>query len=199
MHKRTVILLIVLGVLALSLLFFAVFLKKNNSRQVLQPKNDLILTSVEKTVKVSFDPQELSVKRFSSSSATNVQILVDTGKNSVSGVQLELLFDPKAFLSFDIIPAQDSILGKIDKDYVVMSENVNLANGSASFIAGIGTNNNIPRTGNGAVAVITFQVNPSFTGDSTPITFIKTKSFVTQKNVKESVLSSLTPLIINIE
>lgn len=197
LNRRTFFLVSVLGLIALILVLSAIFLR-NRTGKIL-PQDTQVISSVSKTVELGFSPEGLSVKKFASSSGSTALIMLNANSNYISGVQFELLFDPRAFLSFEVVPATDSIMGKIDRDYSVILNEVNLNNGSASFQAGIIPANISPRNGEGAVASVKFRINPQFSGDSTPVTFIKQKTLVTQKNVKESVLSEIKPLIINVE
>jgi hypothetical protein len=186
MPKKTTLLIIALAVVTGALLFLAIVSTQSPGLKTnIPPKQQ-----VEKTAKVSFSPQTIEF----SGSSVSVDIVVDTGGSDITGVQAEMLYDPKALTNIRVLPTleEGSFFGP---RAVVLFNEVNAETGRISFVIAINTGDE-PKKGVGKIATLTFQkaVNaPS----STQINFLD-KTLVTRLGIEESVLKEAAPLTVSI-
>ncbi|MCL4354549.1 hypothetical protein M1349_03740 [Patescibacteria group bacterium] len=195
MPKRTTLLIIILAFLTVVLVYFAV---AENNTQKLQSTNPAVTNvatspSVKKTAKLYFDPAILNIDTKVASPSQKADLVVDTGTNKVTGVQMEATFDPKVISNIQITNPTDSLFP--DSDSIVLFKDIDYQLGRISYAVGI-TPNSEPKTGVGKVATITFSVNPVAATQSTSIGFLE-KSMVSELDTKQSVLKESTPLQIN--
>lgn len=130
------------------------------------------------TLAFSPNPQTIA------SQSGSINIVIDTGTNAVTAVQLELSYDPAVIQSIDIAP------GTFFPDAIVFLKNINTTTGKISYVLAISPTGKA-KMGNGAVATINFTTNPAG-GGQTQITFTQ-KTLVTAEGVQTSVLKTSTP------
>ncbi len=188
MPKKTTILIVILAVVTGVLLFLAI----TNGNQKQSSMTTILPTTppVEKTAKVFFSPQNLDLST-GSANAQSVDIMVDTGKGGIVGVQAELQFDPKALTSVKLIPTADAT-GFFGSGAVILFNDVNLTTGRISYAIAIGPSQK-PIKGVGKIATLSFQKGYASTSNTTIISFLN-KTLVTTLGQNESVLQATTPL-----
>lgn len=200
MPKRTTFLIIILAAVAVGLILLAV-----NSSKSLPPASPTMNVQptptkkpVEKTTIIYFAPSVLSSPN-ASSSPLSADIMVDTGKDVVSGVQIELAYDPKILTNVAIIPTTSksegpSLFGPTNG--TILFNSVNQAAGRASFAIGL-TPSAAPVGGIGKIATLSFYVNKIPGISSTSVSFVN-RTMVLKEGGRESVLKTTTPLTIQL-
>lgn len=180
MHKRTLALIIILILVAGGLLAIAL-----NTPSVTAPtKLQVTPTVVQPAQETSLLFDNLSMIPSSSSAAKatySLPIKINTNRNVVTAVQLELLYDPETLTNIainqgDFFVNPVSLLNKIDPK-----------NGRISYALGISPTQS-GRQGIGIVATLTFQAK-TLTPKPTSISFLP-KTLVTAEGVGQSVLKS---------
>lgn len=191
MPKKTLYLIIVLTLVTGVLIFLAL-----TSRALKQPTTtqNVIPTSkpVEKTAKVLFNPQNVDLSTGTSTPASSVDILVDTGGAEISGVQVELQYDPKALTNVVIQPSVDAA-SFFSTGSIVLFNDVKRETGRVSYAIAISQGQTAKR-GVGKIAALTFQ--KAFGAPvSTTVTFLD-KTLVTILGENDSALKETVPLTV---
>lgn len=183
MSKRTIILIVVLLLVTAGLLAIALAPKKAPTPEKSAPGTGATPDYAHSVLSIA-QPVLTPAGTYSSS------VSIDTGSNQVTGVQLELSFDPTKLQIVDIKPstffptAAELGVKKIDN-----------VNGTISYalIAGIGK---AGVSGSGDVAVITFR-QIGKTGDTAELKF-EAKSLVTAAERAESVMDKAVDAVFTI-
>lgn len=179
MPKRTLYLIIVLFLVALGLMFIA---QATPYPSTPQPNIVTIPTpSVAQTV-LLFD--EIAMSTTSAKPSYSIPIIIQTGKNLVTAVQLELSYDPEIITNVSI--QQGAFFPKP----VVLLNNIDKENGRISYALGISPEDSGKR-GEDILATLTFKTNVS-SPTATTISFLP-KTLVTAEDVEQSVLKSTRP------
>ncbi|MBI2074236.1 MAG: hypothetical protein HYT83_00185 [Candidatus Levybacteria bacterium] len=176
MSKRTLALIIVLAIITVVLVVAATMPKQNPNSP--SPISNILVKPTpvaQTTLKLSPNPIVTS----SQSASAQVEIL--SGANKITAVQLELSFDPTKITNVTITP------GTFFQNPIVLLNNIDLKNGKISYALGI-TPTGSPKTGQGSVALLTFQTALT-SGQQTAIIF-EPKSLATAEGVAPSVLKS---------
>jgi hypothetical protein len=125
-------------------------------------------------------------------SGYKTDVLISTGKNKVTAVQLEITYDPKILTNVDIKP------GAFFTNPTILLKKIDPIKGEITDVLGIGLGQKAV-SGNGTVATITFSTLPGQITIKTPINFspktaVNAMGYVQSVLVKSSgVLFSLTP------
>lgn len=109
----------------------------------------------------------------------NVEVVIDTKENSVTGVQLELSYDPAVLTNVTLTP------GEFFPNATTLLDSVDTATGRVTYALVI-TPAQTPVKGQGVVARINFNVLPGATGETQIELMPKTE--VTQQGIGPSVL-----------
>lgn len=171
---KTVLLIILLALVAGILVYVAV-----------SPKNSIPgMTTYTKETK---NPAEtvLSINPAVKDNITSTyssDVLVNTGSNTINGVQLELYYDPSIITNVSIKP------GSFFSSSVELLKKVDQPNGRISYALSA-----LPgqkgETGKGTFATIIYTVVPSLTSDRTSFNFLP-KTEVSGENTSGSLLKS---------
>lgn len=129
---------------------------------------------------LSFSPNPLVI----SSSSGTIDVLIDTGSDNVTGVQLEMNYDPKVLT----ITSKDITPGTFFDNPTVLRNSVD-KDGNISYLAVIPLTGQ-PKIGTGTVAQIKFRANRTVAKQTT-IT-LTPRSLVTADGVAPSVLKSVS-------
>lgn len=183
--KKTAILIVILLIVATILVVIAV--QPTPKKQVVEIVPTSPPASVADTsLSLSPNPVQLS------SGQSSVDVLIDSGKNNVTAVQLEIAYDPKILTNVTVksaafLPSPVQLLNRNDEN-----------NGRISFAVGLAPMQD-PVTGTGTVATITFEKNPSApaSATSTELTLLD-KSLVTMVGEQKSVLKHVQGATVNI-
>lgn len=187
--KRTILLIIFLLISASLLIFYAL----NSSPSKPQDKSILIPTeSLEKIApnknyaEITFFPE--SIVLTSTDSAT-FDIVLDTKNNKVTGVQLEIGYDP-AIVS-DLQIQKSTFLSSAS---ILINENDNV-NGRISY-AIVLPPTQPPVTGSGNIAKLSLRKNVNITSNTQAKISILPKSLITALGVEGSVLGKTKDAIV---
>jgi len=179
MSKRTLALIGLLVVLTAALVAIAVSPKQPVTQQtptptVMQPSP----TPPAETV-ISLSPNPLTA----TGGTNTIDVLVNTGTNKLTAIQLELSYDPKIISNVSIKP------GSFIEAPFPLLNNIDQANGRISYALGLAPSATA-KTGSGVIATISFRAQlPA--GQQTEI-MVLPKSLVTAQGVVPSVLKSYT-------
>lgn len=172
MPAKTLILIIVLAAAAILLLSFA-FNQKNI--QLPNQTTKVKESPAHTTLSLSSNPKLLS------SSYTD-EVTIDTGANVVTGVQLELSYDPKVLTAVDVTP------GTFFENSNVLIKKVDTVNGRITYALGVALGEK-GKSGKGVIASLHFALIPGQTQPvTTTITFLP-KTQVSAQETIESVLN----------
>lgn len=180
MSKRTLFLIFALFLITFVLVMLAIY-------QPQAPKITQTAVPTKEPVEQTTLSFGIPVIATSSSAVTlnySLPVNIETGKNKVTAVQLELQYDPRILTNVAVVPGpffanSDVLLNQIDTE-----------TGRISYAFGIGlTDSGV--TGKGIVANLTFSVRATTTPEKTAIIFLP-KTLVTAEGVVESVLNPTT-------
>jgi len=182
MSKRTLSLIIVLLLAALGLLWIAQATPQDQQQTSMQPTiTPKVTPPVAQTV-LLFD--DLSMSTSSAQPSYSIPIIINTQKNLVTAVQIELSYDPQIITNVSI--TQGSFFSKP----IVLLNHIDDANSRISYALGINPQDS-GKKGEDIVATLTFKAKIS-TPTATTISFLP-KTFVTAEGVAQSVLKSANP------
>lgn len=176
MNKTRVLLLIITFAVLITVgLFFILTTPRENNKKT-QKKAVVSPTPIASTL-LSFAPSD---DTFDGSGNITLNVEIDTGYNQVTGVQLELGYDPEVINILDIEP------GPFLPSAVELLNNQEIA-GRHSYMIGLPPSQN-PVNGKGIVAKIVLQRNPAPTQKNQTTLSIMPKSLVTSLGIEGSVL-----------
>ncbi len=173
---------------AVFILFFILFLflSQISPLKSTDPKS---LTQVPET-EIYFNPKTLSHGCYSKKTA---DIYIDSHKNSVSSVQIELQYDPFAITDFSISPSEDNFFGT--KNSYQISLNETRAEYGRASLSLENSEGFSEKSGVGKIGTVNFTANP-VASTSTVVTFIN-KTNVLGRSNRDSRLKTTIPLTIN--
>lgn len=177
MPKRTLYLIIVLFLVSVGLMFIAASTPYPN--KVPQPNIVTIPTPPVAQTILLFG--NLSMATDSAKPLYSIPIIIQTGKNFVTGVQLELFYDPQIITNVSI--AQ----GPFFSNPVVLLNSIDSDNGRISYALGINPQDS-GKKGEDIAATVTFKAKVA-SPTATSITFLP-KTLVTADGISQSVLKS---------
>jgi hypothetical protein len=195
MPRKTTIFIAILAVVTAILVILAI----RNEQSPLQTTNTAPTptptVTIPKTTNVTFLPTKIDA---STGLPLSVDIIADTNSDQISGIQLELQYDPKLLTNVKITKPDNSLFGAAN-NYTVLFSEVNSTLGRISYAAAIQPTQ-LPISGVGKVATLTFQkatqinATPSV---QTTISFID-KTMVTKLNEAQTVLNETNSLTIQL-
>ena len=149
---------------------------------------------IEKTAFISFSPSNLDLTLATTPSAT-VDIITTTGKNPITGAQVEIAYDPTVISNVNVLPPDTTtaLFGPVGS-YINLFTDLKTP-GKISFALAINANGN-PVVGAGSIGKISFSLVKGASPTAT-MTFGK-GTVVTAKTTQQSVLNSTTPLLIKL-
>ena len=189
MSKKT--LALISGLVVVTVVLFVIALK-TSSKPTQTPVNQEQSTAQPTTVMtpvhsvLSLSPNPLIVQPGQQGS---VDVSLDTSDNEVTGVQLELSYDPTAISNVKVAP------GPFFPNAVILIDKNDAANGKMTYAFGIQPNRPTV-TGTGTVAVVTFTAK-NVPGKSAEISILP-NSLVSARGVANSVLKSASGATITI-
>lgn len=170
---KTVVLIIILALIAVSLVYVAFLSKNATLKQIVQKTQEVknpaqTILSIDKNAKDEETGEYYSI------------VFVDTGKNNINGVQLELYYDPTLLTNvtvtpLDFFPQAVELLKKIDQTNGRISYALTVSPGE-NAINGKGNLVKISYTPIGASqisSVINFLPKTEVSGESTAASLLK--------------------------
>jgi hypothetical protein len=174
--KRTFALIIVLIVITIGLVIVALQAQPAKKSATPQTKVTVKPTPEASTV-LTLSPDTVY---FSASRSASVAVMIDSGYNKLSGVQLEIAYDPLAVTNVRVSPATF-----FQNPLILLQEN-DIHTGRISYALAISPSQE-PVAGTGTVATISFSKAPGAAGAETMIRLLD-KSLVSMLGVQNSVL-----------
>ena len=179
MSTRTLTLIIVLILVTAGLVWIATatvpYPTTSTNRQAIVPK---VTPPVAQTV-LRFDDLSMATN-----SAYTLPIIIQTGKNLVTAVQLDLLYDPKVLSNVKMEQ------GTFFTNPVTLLNSTDAATGRVSYALGVGPQDH-GKKGEDIVAIIRFNTKSVYP-QATSISFLP-KTLVTAEGIAQSVLKSSIP------
>ncbi|RJQ26815.1 hypothetical protein C4577_02810 [Candidatus Parcubacteria bacterium] len=191
MPKKTTILIVILALVTSVLVYLAISTENRRPLPKEQPQVTKINKELKpvKTARLYFQPENLNTSGVYAPITSDV--FIDAGKNKVSGVQLEMAFDPEAITKVDIASPTDNPFFS-SPNSVILFKDIDYNNGRISYAVAISPTED-PKTAIGKVATITFTPNSSYSTTEAEISFLN-KTIVTELGTVESILDQATPL-----
>jgi len=197
---KTVVLIVILALVAISLVYVAFLSKDAPLKQIVQETQQQQEESLADT-SLSIDE---SVKDEQNNEYYSI-VNIDTGKNSVVGVQLELYYDPSLITNvtvtpLDFFPQAVEVLKKVDQPNGRISYAITVSPGEAAVIGkGQLVKINYTPIGNeGISGVINFLPKTEVSGESTSGSLLKSTSdgeINIEASTSVTVQSSPTPAV----
>lgn len=193
MPKKTTILIMVLIILTAGLIYIAVRTEQQTPPEITEETlteeelTDLIPT-INPQTQISFNPAILNTIDNPQSEYT-VDVVVNTNGQAISGIQLELSYDPAILSNVTVTPSENNLFGT---NSAVLINSVDQELGRISYAIALGGLNDDEVTGNGNIASITFNANTALV-QSTQISILP-KTTVRSLRSTNSLLQSALPL-----
>lgn len=165
MPKKTTVLIITLFLLTIGLIYVAIRTEQNNPSPVATEEAiteedalELIPTINPQTV-ISFTPTSINAQENPQSTYT-IDVNANTNDQSISGIQLELAYDPALITNVTVTPSKNNLFGQNPN---VLINSVDQELGRISFMITLGGINDEEVNGSANIANITFNAVPSET------------------------------------
>jgi hypothetical protein len=136
-------------------------------------------TPVARTV-ITLDP----VPSLVTDGQGKVEVKIDTGGNTIFGVQFEIRYDPAVLTDISVTP------GTFFTSPLPPLNSIDKVEGRISFAASIAASQ-MPLKGKGTIATIAFSKNPTTKETRTELEFLR-NTFVVDKSIRPSVLKKAT-------
>lgn len=194
MPKKTTIFIAILAVVTAILVILAIRNEQTPQKITQVTKTPTPTAVIPKTTNVTFLPTTIDA---STGLPLTVDILADTNSDQISGIQLELQYDPKLLTNVKISTPDNSLFGATNK-YTVLFSEVNPTLGRISYAVAIQPNQSSV-SGLGKIATVTFQKKAQTTTlvPQTTLSFID-KTMVTKLNETQTVLNKTNALTIQL-
>ena len=176
MAKKTFLLILVLALITIGLLWFALLPKKQAPSQtaIPTPTPDPVQTVL--TISSSISP-------LATPSSYKTDIVISTGQDKVTAVQLELAYDPKVLTNVDITP------NGFFTDPIIKIKKIDPEVGRITFVLGVSASDENGVLGQGILATISFSLLKGQKAQTTTIDFLP-KTEVKTEGYSQSVLKS---------
>ncbi|GEM_PF-1175762 len=198
MPKKTTILIVTLFLFTIGLIYVAIKTEQNNPIPVIEEEQlteedalDLIPTINPQTV-ISFSPNSVDTAQ-NPQELYSVDVNANTNGQSISGIQLELAYDPGIITNVTVTPSENNLFGQ---NPAVLINNVDPELGRISFVIALGGLDDEEVNGNGNIANITF--NTLFSESQTTEITILPKTTVRTLLSTNSLLREALPLTITL-
>lgn len=186
MSKKTLALIIFLFLVTCTLLYFSL----RTTPQSTQPLGPTP-TPISVNAHTLLSMNAASATESSKTAQYTVAVKIDTGDNPVNSVQMELAYDPQALTNVTLAP------GTFFTQPNVLVNNINTTDGRISYA--LTEQIDLPgKKGTGTLALVSFNIAPTFTGKTTTLTFLP-KTAVAADKVMESVLKKTTDYTVTLQ
>lgn len=193
MPRRTLLFIAILTAVTIGLITLALATDQKQKIQITPRAPTVTQKVVEKTTNVYFAPE--SVQLSSNQNIATVDIMANTSGNPITGVQVEISYDPKLITNVRIAmpPDAESLFRGRSNSFLLFNE-VKPQEGRANYAIAIQpTGKSV--TGVGKVAKLTFSGARPFSVTETLLALTE-NTVVTEENETESVLKGTVPLTI---
>jgi hypothetical protein len=183
MPKRTIILILVLVIVTAGLVWLSVY----SAPQKQQPSEK------QKPAEIAYAKTTITLSSTPTATEEGTYVLdaaIASNENKITGVQLEISYDPKVVSAVDVLP------GNYIKEPVELLKNIDEKNGRISYAIAIKMGQKAV-AGSGVIARLEFKPVEGTTVTSTSINFLP-KSKVSGEGEAKSVLKSAIGSIIDL-
>lgn len=193
MPKKTTILIAVLVLFTAGLIYIAIKTEQQVPPEIVEEtltEEELLnlIPTISPKTQISFQPAVLSTIDNPQSEYT-VDVTVNTNGQAVSGIQLELSYDPEILSNVTVTPSENNLFGT---NPAVLINSVDQDLGRISYAIALGGLNDDEVTGNGNIASITFNANTAL-AQNTQISILP-KTTVRSLRSTNSLLQNALPL-----
>lgn len=195
MSQKTAFIICFVLFITLTFVFMAFTFERDRVAKISSPKpitpSPVVFkkTALQDSI-LFFSPPGIKLSGNNLNTVRSVDLIINSGNNTVSGVQAELSFDPKIV---SIISLEPPILGSFfgkKNDYIVLINDIDKNTGRITYaIAPSFTGS--PQKGTGSIGVLTFSTKPN----TSSIAYLK-GSKITMLGENQSVLKDTSPLVI---
>jgi hypothetical protein len=192
MPKKTLALIIVLAIVTFGLVFLGLRSSPNESNQTQTNPTE---QPTIKTARLYFEPNQTSISALARTSS-EIPVLIDSGGSEVSGVQVELQYNPALLTNVEFVAASAAAFFDYPNTATILTNTVDSVSGRVSYVVSIAPNTD-PLKGTGEIGVLKFQASPTAQSTQTSIVF-SPDSAVTSLTASESILKEATPLQLSI-
>lgn len=189
-HKKKIIIGGVIAVVLLTILGIFLYQRSKTADQARQPGASKTAPQSNQ-VTLSFSPYDITTDKNFSYRTSNIALT--TAGKKITGVEIVLLYDPKALQNVSVIVPSDSLLKK-NGSFKVLKNEINKQEGIITFSVGV-TDTSKPISEDGVLVAFSYSLLPSFSDPTTAVVFLN-KSAVTQVGLETSILDTTKPLII---
>ncbi len=164
-----------------------------------QAKNTKKAPDTLHTVTISFNPSPLRTKLTDNNNQYYAaEVVVDSGGAPISGVQIELMYDPAILQNVQFVPSQNTNSSPFFGDArqsIILTNLIDTTRGRVSYVVAISQSSN-PKAGIGKLGTLTFTLNKPKIGAASMVNF-SSQTQVTRKGlIGQSVLKNAIPLVI---
>ncbi len=188
MPKKTLALIFVLAIITAGLVYFAL---RSSTNEPNQTQTNPTEQPTVKTARLYFEPSQTSISTLARTSS-ELPIFIESGDSEVSGVQVELQYDPALLINVEFVPASGSAFFDYPTAATILTNTVNSSSGRVSYVVSIAPNTD-PLSGTGQIGVLKFRAAPTTQQTTSSIVF-SPDSAVTSLTASESILKEATPL-----
>lgn len=162
MPKKTIILITVLLIFTVGLVYVAIKTEQQippdlNEEKLTEEEITNIVPTINPQTQISFSPSTIDTG-LSPQSTYSTNVNVNTNGQAISGVQLELAYDPALLTNVTIEPAENNLFG-LNPGILISSVEPDL--GRISFAITLPGIDSEEVSGNANIATITFSVIPN--------------------------------------
>lgn len=192
MPKKTLALIIVLAIVTIGLVVLAL---RSSTSEPNQAQTAPTEQPTVKTARLYFEPSQATVNT-SSRVPSEIPIYIDTGNSEISGVQVELQYDPALFVDVLFNPASSSAFFDTLNAATILSNQGDRASGTVSYVVSIAPNTK-PLKGIGQLGTLSFRADPVAQPTQTSIVF-SPESAVTSLIAPDSILKETNSLQVTV-
>lgn len=193
MPKKTTILIVILLIFTVGLIYIAVKTEQQSppaitQEQITQEEALDLVPTINPQTQISFSPAIIDTIE-SPQSTYSAQVVVNTHGQKISGIQLDLAYDPAILRNVRVTPSQNNLFGP---NPAVLINSIDPDLGRITLAISLPDLNDEEISGNASIANITFSTNTS----STPTAQISVLPKTTVRSIRStnSLLLDAQPL-----
>ncbi len=192
MPKKTTILIVILLLFTVGLVYIAIRTENQSPPDITEApaSEEDIIPTINPQTDISFSPSSIDTST-ATTAAHIVDVMVDTNGQNISGVELQLSYDPTVLANVSIAPTENNLFGE-NPGVLVNSVEPDL--GRITFIIALGSLDAEEVSGAGTIATLRFNTLYSAL-NSTEITVLP-KTTVRTLQSTNSLLRAAQPLTI---
>lgn len=198
MPKKTTVLILTLFLFTIGLIYIAVRTEQQNpslnieEEPLTEEETQNLIPTINPQTSISFTPETVDAITNPQGLYT-VDVIANTNGQSISGIQLELSYDPALLTNVTITPSENNLFGQ---NPAILINNIDPDLGRITYVISLGGLNDEEVSGNGSIATLTFNAVASEIR-TTEISILP-KTTVRSLRSTNSLLNSSSPLTISL-